>query len=84
MIDYYEAPSQEIFEEIKAWAIEVWKAYDDTHWYSSGKVSQIRDLENISDNAMYMVAMFDIHNRNKLYWLVSYSARKFIIDRINY
>ena len=83
MDKYYEAPSDEIFEEIKREAINIWKTYDDTYDYATGKIKRIKDITNISDNGMYMVAMFDMSNRRKLLGNLSKEAEDFIMERIN-
>ena len=67
---YYTAPSDEIFEDIKACAIEIWKTYSDEFGYQSEKINAIKDLKNAGDNYMYMVAMFDWKNQHKLMKLV--------------
>ncbi len=64
--EYYIAPPQEIFEDIKENAIKIWQAYDDTYGYSTGKINAIKDIGNVKDNAWYMVAMFDGINKLKL------------------
>jgi hypothetical protein len=64
--DYYQAPSQEVFEDIKKNAIEIWKTYDDEHKYATNKINRIKDLENVSGNAWYIVAMFDCINQVRL------------------
>jgi hypothetical protein len=63
---YYTPPSDEQFEELKKMAIEVWKNYDDQYGYATGKINVIKDLANIQDNFMYMVAMFDNLNQGVL------------------
>jgi len=68
--DYYTAPSDKIFNEVKAACITIWKCYDDMHGYSSGKINAIKDIENVSDNCCYMVAMFDHPNQKKLIGMV--------------
>jgi len=44
---YYTAPTNEIFEEVKAKAIEIWQTYDNTYGYADEKVNKIKDLENV-------------------------------------
>jgi len=83
MDKYYQAPSDKIFEEIKKGAIKVWKTYDDTYDYATGKINRIKDITNISDNAMFMVAIFDNSNRRKLLGNLSKEAQDFIMERIN-
>jgi hypothetical protein len=65
--DYYQAPSDEIFNDIKARAIALWQTYDDTYGYASEKVKRIEHITNVKDNAWYMVAMFDQQNQAILY-----------------
>lgn len=69
--NYYEAPPQEIFEEIKSKAIEIWQTYDNTYGYVDEKVNRIKDIKNVKDNAWYMIAMFDMHNIRRLYNMVN-------------
>lgn len=67
---YYIAPSDEIFNDIKTNAIKIWSGYDDEFGYASEKIDRIKDIENVDDNYMYMVAMFDDNNQAKLYALL--------------
>lgn len=76
--DYYKAPEQEVFDDIKRCAIAVWQTYDNTYGYVDEKVNQIKDIKNIKDNAGYIIAMFDGHNQRKLYNLVSDKTKKYI------
>ena len=83
MDNYYVPPSNEIFEEIKKKSIGIWKTYDDTHGYSTEKIDRIKDLENVQDNAMYMVAMFDWVNKKKLNDKLSEESKAFIENRLD-
>ena len=65
MTDYYTAPPQEIFEDIKENARKIWQSYDDTYGYASEKIARI-DIENISDNAWYIVAMVRPNQPNEV------------------
>lgn len=67
---YYTAPAQDVFDEIKEKATEIWSGYDDTYGYATEKIDRIKDIQNVSDNWMYMVAMFDINNQAKLFNLL--------------
>lgn len=64
---YYEAPPLPIFESIKAHAIDIWSTYSDDYGYRTEKLTRIANIENIQDNAWYIVAMFDQPNKNKLW-----------------
>jgi hypothetical protein len=75
---YYTPPSNEIFEEMKKLAIGIWSTYDDTYGYATEKIDRIKDLNNISDNFMYIFAMFDPINRLSL---VSQSSKE-LFDEI--
>lgn len=68
---YYIAPSQEVFDDMKAACIAVWQTYDDTYSYATEKINRIKDIENVSDNFMYMMAMFDENNMERALTLVS-------------
>ena len=79
---YYTEPSQDIFDEVKSVAIEIWREYDNTYGYADEKVDEIKDMENIKDNLMYIVAMFDQDNQQKLADKLSDESRKAIRDRM--
>jgi len=79
---YYTAPSEEIFKEVKEAAIEIWGSYDDQFGYATEKIERIQDLENISDNVMYIVAMFDLPNQNKLADKLSPEAKLALRERM--
>ena len=75
---YYQAPPDEIFDEVKAMAMELWKIVDtdnDKYRYASEKIARIKDLKNVDDNVMYIVAMFDMDNQRLLGQKLSYDAR---------
>jgi hypothetical protein len=82
---YYTAPKEEYFNEVKKEAMELWKEVDsdnDKFGYATGKINRIKDIKNIEDNFMYMVAMFDINNQGKLANRLSEETRKAIADRM--
>lgn len=81
--DYYTAPPDHIFEEIKSKAIDVWETYDNTYGYSSGKINRIKELKNAHDNAWYIVAMMDLSNQAKLLSTLSEDARAMVIDAMS-
>ena len=78
---YYQAPTDEQFEEVKAKCIEIWNSYDDNYGYATGKTDRIKNMKNIQDNVMSMIAMFDMNNMTKLSILLSSETRKAISDR---
>lgn len=79
---YYEPPTEEVFNEVKQKCIELWQTYDDAYGYASEKVNGIKDLKNIQDNVMSMIARFDHINMAKLAEKLSPEARKAIRERI--
>ena len=79
---YYTAPSQEIFDDIKEAAIKIWQGYDDTYGYATGKVDRIKDISNVRDNYAYMVAMFDPPNTAKLQMTVKRKDTEDLIIRL--
>lgn len=82
--DYYKAPLQEVFDDIKENAIKIWQTYDDTHGYASEKINKIKSLENVQDNAWFIVAMFDTNNQSKLLRMVKTETAETIIDTRGY
>lgn len=79
---YYKTPTQEQFDEVKSKATEIWLTYDNTYGYASEKIDRIKDLGNISDNIMVIVAMFDGANQAKLARMLSPETKKAIADRL--
>ena len=45
-------PSQEIFNEMKSLATQIWSTYDNQYGYVTEKLSYINRIDNIQDNAM--------------------------------
>lgn len=74
--EYYTAPSDEIFEDIKENAIKLWSTYSNEFGYVDNKVNKIKDIQNIEDNAWFIVAMFDYSNKFKLLTMVKPETRK--------
>lgn len=73
-----EAPSQQIFDEMKAAAIAVWSEnYSNEFGYVTEKTDRINGLSNIQDNAMVFFRMFDWINQDKM-------IGKLGTDAINY
>jgi len=80
--DYYKAPPKKVFEEIKEAAIKLWKTYDNTYGYVDEKVNRIKDLENISDNYAYIVAMFDGDNQIRLLTLLKTKEAGLLVRKL--
>lgn len=74
-MSYYDAPSDEIFNEIKEKAIEIWRTYDDTYGYASEKIGYVESITNVKDNWGTIVGMFDYTNQAKLLAKLSPGAR---------
>ncbi len=79
---YYEAPTDEVFEEVKVKATEIWQGYDNEYGYADSKIDRIKDIGNVSDNFMYMIAMFDLTNQTKLSEMLTEETKKAVSDRI--
>ena len=79
---YYTAPSDEMFDELKAKAMEVWQGYDNEYGYATEKIDRIKDIGNVKDNFMYMVSMFDQDNQRKLAEKLSPDTRRAVRDRM--
>ena len=82
---YYEAPSDEIFEEVKKVSMDLWtKEYPEetSPYYAKEKVAEIEPLTNISDNVMGIVARFNHTNMRKLANKLSDKARQALRERM--
>lgn len=79
---YYTPPTDQQFKELKEKAIEIWSVLGDEPSYAEEKISRIKDIPNVSDNFMYIVAMFDINNQTILAHAVSYETRMAVRERL--
>lgn len=82
---YYTPPSDNIFNELKAQAIFLWKEIDsdnDKYGYATEKINSFKDIKNIGDNFMYIFAMFDINNQKKLGLIISEECKLAINERL--
>ena len=82
---YYTPPTNEIFEEVKKEAMLLWEKIDsdnNKYGYASEKKDRIRNIKNIGDNFMTMVAMFDIHNQRRLADVLSIEACRAVRERM--
>ena len=82
---YYTPPPEISFAEVKSAAMELWKQVDsdnDRYGYATSKIDRIKDIKNVKDNFMYIVAMFDIHNQAKLASKLSAETRQEISLRL--
>lgn len=79
---YYTPPEDDLFEEVRKGAIEVWSEYDDKYGYATEKINRIKNIANIKDNFMYMVAMFDYINQKKLAEKLSSKTRRAVRVRM--
>lgn len=79
-MSYHDAPSDEIFDEIKEKAIEICQTYDDTYGYASEKINYINTVANFKDNWGVLVGMFDSDNQMKLVHKLSPEAREKVVE----
>lgn len=79
---YYTAPSDEAFEEMKEKCISQWKTHDNSHGYVDEKTSKIKDIKNIKDNFMYMLAMFDHIGQQRVIRELSEATTKALKERM--
>lgn len=75
--EYYTTPPQHIFDDIQKNAIKIWETYSDDGGYRTEKLQRI-DIKNVSDNAWYIVAMFDGPNQTKLLDMVEPETATYI------
>jgi len=68
---YYIAPDDASFNDMKQAAETVWRSMDNTYGYVDEKLNRIKDIQNISDNFMYLLGMFDTDNQLKVISLLN-------------
>jgi len=79
---YYTPPTDEQFNELKERAIEIWSTMGDEPSYSQDKIGRIKDIKNVGDNFMYMVAMYDQYNQRKLAGKLTKATREAVAERL--
>ena len=82
---YYTPPRQELFEEVKSCSMKLWKEVDidnDKFGYATGKINQIKDIQNVKDNFMFIIAMFDINNQRLLAYRLTQETRDAIREKM--
>lgn len=62
---YYKAPTEYAFNRMKKACIKVWSSYENED-YRNEKIGAIKNIQNVGDNFMYMFAMFDGFNQQKV------------------
>jgi hypothetical protein len=82
MNKYYTPPKDEQFAELKEKAIEIWKTYDNRFDYADEKINRIKDIGNVGDNFMFIVAMFDSDNQSRLADKLSQDTRDAVRERM--
>jgi len=83
---YYTPPRQELFEAVKSRAMKLWKEVDtdnDKYGYATEKINQVKNIQNVGDNFMHIIAMFDPNNQKILAARLANETKKEIHDRIN-
>jgi hypothetical protein len=73
---------EKIFEEMKAIAIGICPFYDDTYGYATRTINRIKDLDNTTDNFLYIFNMFDERTQVKLFRIASAELQAVIIDKV--
>ena len=71
-------PSDEIFQEMKTAAIEIWNTYNNDFGYVTEKLDRVNSITNFQDNAMVFYRMFDGDNKRKMRYNLSKEAWEYI------
>jgi hypothetical protein len=80
---YYTPPSDEAFESMRNACMIVWGQYaGNPGGYMEEKVGRIRDIQNVGDNFMYMLAMFDMNNQRSVVSMLSDEAKIALKERM--
>ena len=78
-------PTDEIFQEVKQASMDLWtERYPEatSPFYAKEKTDRIKDWQNVGDNVMSLVAMFDSENQRLLAFGLSPEARQAIRERM--
>ena len=81
---WYIAPPDNIFEDLKQGAIKIWNTYDDIYDTRTEKINRIKDLANFKDNYAVIVGMFDSINQARLISAVELADTKLLINSMIY
>lgn len=79
---YYTAPSDEAFEEMKKECLTQWSTHDNKYGYVDEKTSRIKDMHNVQDNFMYMLAMFDQNGQRAVISRLTYPTQQAVRERM--
>ena len=77
-----ETPTQEVFDEMKTIATNIWNTYDNEYGYVTEKLDRINSIENIQDNGMVFYRMFDFQNQNKFKSAASLETLSYIQNNL--
>ena len=71
---------QEVFEEMKSIATQIWQTFDNQFGYVDEKLARVNSLENIGDNAMIFFRMFDVKRQDQFIKLAPLNVLNYIND----
>lgn len=84
MTDFYETPSQEIFDDIAVQSGRLWMTrYTDEYGYVTEKIDRIAEISNFKDNWGSIFGMFDHQNQAILLTMLEEESKAFILDRVS-
>ncbi len=80
---YYKEPSDEVFDEVKKWVLKVFKSLEgkDSLYYKE-KESEIKNIGNVKDNMMYLIARLSWNNVKKLVKKLTPKTKKEVYKRL--
>jgi hypothetical protein len=82
MVKFYEKFSEETFNDIKKCSIEIWETYSDDGGYKTDKIKAVQKIENIADNGIFIIGMFDFYNQVKLAKKLKESSKSEIYEKL--
>lgn len=77
---YYTAPSDEIFNDLKAAVIKL--RIELSPDFHHEKTKKLQEIENIRDNFMFIYATLDIYNQIEVLYRISKKTEREIFDRL--
>lgn len=79
---YYTAPSEQVFQDLKLAVLSVWNSKSNDGGYRDEKIAKIKEIENIRDNFMTLLGMFDIQNQRQAIEKCSEATKQEIAVRL--
>lgn len=80
---YYIAPSDEMFEKMRGYFLQVWKKYESCEGIVNDTIEVAKKMDNVRDNFMWFLNKCDCWNKVELLNISDKEVRKYWIQRMS-